>query len=300
MTDDLHPLSRLHLANGIMSYVSSPLWVLFTVVTLAGLVLDRWAGGPSGFAEIGWAAAAAAGLFVASMLMIFAPKIYAAGETLLSKDRSQGYGGRVSLTVSILCESALSVLLAPVMALYHTQFVLTTLLGQTVRWSAQTRDEHRLAFSDALASHRSHTLVGIGLAIVLLLVSPDLLVWFGPIIFGLVLSIPFAMLLSSNIGQSVLETPQERQPEATLQIHRAELARFTASPTASSSHGNLFEQLLRDPVFFLLHLDILRASESERPVSQEVAAEVIGWPEKNAHPRLPRRLCRWCWAIQSC
>ncbi len=47
------------------------------------------------------------------------------------------------------------------MMLFHTTFVVTTLLGHPVTWNAQDRGDRGITFLEALSRHKWHVLIGL-------------------------------------------------------------------------------------------------------------------------------------------
>ena len=226
----LHWLSRLHLVMGIMSYLASPIWLLFIVLGIL-LALQahflRPAYFPKGFALFPtWPVfdpERALRLFVCTMVVLVAPKIF--GYILLLKDRQarRCCGGTLHTTMSVLMEIVLSSLIAPVMMLMQSAAVLGIVTGCDTGWKAQRRDDGSIPFRELVSRHRTHTLCGVILAGVAYSVSPVLLAWMSPVVLGLVLAIPVSALTGWQApGKAVrrfglLATPEEIAPPAVLQ-----------------------------------------------------------------------------------
>ena len=70
-------------------------------------------------------------------------------------------GARLRLALSVLIECALSALLAPVRMLFHTQFVVASLLGRAVRWRSPKRADAHTDWAQAFRRHGFHTMVGV-------------------------------------------------------------------------------------------------------------------------------------------
>src|SRR5262249_16848845 len=111
----LHWMSRLHLVMGIMSYLASPIWLLFIVLWIL-LALQahfvRPAYFPKEFVLVPvWPVfdpQRALQLFVGTMAVLIAPKVF--GYILLLKDRQtmRRCGGAVRTGMSVLVEIVLS------------------------------------------------------------------------------------------------------------------------------------------------------------------------------------------------
>jgi membrane glycosyltransferase len=225
----LHWLSRLHLVMGIMSYLASPIWLLFIVL---GILLALQAHFlrpeyfPKEFALFPtWPtfdAERALRLFVGTMAVLLAPKVL--GYILLLKDRQtvRRCGGALRTGMSVLVEIVLSSLIAPVMMLMHSAEVVSIVTGRDTGWKAQRRDDGSIPFRVIARRHRGHTLFGVVLAVAAYAVSPGLLAWLAPVVLGLVLAIPVSAVTGwQELGKAVrrlglLATPEEIEPPAVV------------------------------------------------------------------------------------
>src|SRR6266511_1189586 len=173
-------LSRLHLVMGIMSYLASPIWLLFIVL---GILLALQAHFlrpeyfPKGFALFPtWPIfdpVRSLRLFVGTMAVLVAPKVF--GYILLLKDRQtmRCCGGALRTGISVLVEIVLSSLIAPVMMLMHSAEVVSIVTGRDTGWKAQRRDDGSIPFRVIARRHRGHTLFGVALAVAAYAVSPE-------------------------------------------------------------------------------------------------------------------------------
>ena len=258
--------SRWNFASGVMAYAASPIWVGFTGLCLAGLAWDRYRGVPlTGGSSAGIKAAL---LFAVSMAMLIVPKIVAA----VIHRRRAGVVGRLRLAGSVLLEIVLSVLLSPIMAIYHTRFVVSTLAGRKVRWNAQQRDESGLDWGTAVRQFGGVTIGGVLLAGALYWLSPGLTLWFTPLLAGMWLSIPLAVAMASpRVGEwlddrGYLTIPEEVDPpQVWLDCERLDRER-----EGVDDHGSFgsdpFRRVVEDPAFYALHNRIQRDTESDTPI----------------------------------
>ena len=228
-TPGLHPVSRLHLAMGILGYVASPLWLAFLIVS-AAVMIDAGVHGHRYFAADRtlfpiWPADRTLEvrcLLGLTAVLLFGPKLLALVTALASRRRAAGFGGRRRILASAVLESALSMLMAPVMMLIHTQFIAGILAGRAVGWGNQPRNDHGVPWSTAIFHHAGHMAVGWAAAAVLAVLAPGYLPWLTPVIAGLVLAAPLTVLSSSRRSglreQSLglLMTPEERDTPAEL------------------------------------------------------------------------------------
>jgi membrane glycosyltransferase len=275
LAEGLHPASRLHFGMGAMSFLASPLWLAFLMLTMIGAIYGStlpataWPGGLI--------------LFGLTMSFLLLPKAWAAIAMTRHTQRCPS-GSESRVLASVLIETFASMLTAPIMMLLHTRFVISILLGVKVTWTAQRRDDCGVPLREAFRTHYPHTLAGVVLGGIAWLWAPDLLPWLMPVLAGLVLSIPLAMVLGSvKIGKwladrGLLTIPEEVAPPRVLQYQHDALTVNNSEMETSSDvkspemetgvdPGDIFGWVLRDPAFYALHVGILRATDSSVPIS---------------------------------
>jgi len=249
-----HPISRLHFFSGAMSYFASPLWLMFLCV---GLVLHLTNDFPGN-------TAASIAVFSAIMTMLLLPKVLAV--TVHCCGDATPYGGKLKLIGSMLVESLGSIAVAPIMMLYHSRFVILTLLGSKVRWGAQVRTDNGLALGAAIKSHGIQTSIGLTTTLLMFRYSPELLAWASPLLFGLLGAIPIGMLMASpRVGRllarfQLLLTPEESAPPRLLRRRDVLVKKYSAEVEPLPSSTSLFVRVLSDPAFYRLHQSLLAAS----------------------------------------
>jgi membrane glycosyltransferase len=228
-TEGLRWVSRLHLATGIGSYVSAPLWV---VMLLVGLLISLEAEFvrpeyfPKGFSLFPtWPAqdpVRAAWVFAGTMGLLIVPKLLAYLDLLARRARRLGFGGAVRALAGMLIEIVVSGLIAPVMMISQSRAVVDVVLGRDSGWQAQRRDSAGLPMADAFRQFAFHTAAGVLLAAGAYAVSLPLFLWMMPVTVGLVLAVPMASLTASErVGNALrriglLATPEERDIPAVL------------------------------------------------------------------------------------
>jgi membrane glycosyltransferase len=218
-----HWISRLHLVTGVLSYVSSPLWLAILALSSIAVCIDAIRG-PQYFAPGAhtlfptwpeYRDPEIAALLSLTLGVLFAPKLLGTALALVQPSLRRGFGGSLRLIASVLLEQVFSTLLAPAMMMFHTSFVLTVLAGKPVSWQAQERGDRGIGFGEALARHRWHVLSGVLWAAVILKIAPRYIWWVSPVVAGLVLSVPLTMLTSrASLGRwarraGLLLTPEE-------------------------------------------------------------------------------------------
>ncbi|NBB81812.1 MAG: glucans biosynthesis glucosyltransferase MdoH [Alphaproteobacteria bacterium] len=266
----LHPISRMHLANGILSYVASPFWLAFLTGGLAFAVTHlvtepEYFRGDQTFLPI-WPtfdAAAAIGLLSLAAAMLVLPRVF--GVILAVADRAtrRAGGGALAIAASAGVELVISTLLAPVMMLFQTAFVIQILAGRAVGWGGQRRDDGGVGWGEAVRRHAGHTLIGLIVGATAWTLSAPLFWWLSPLVAGLVLSIPLCLvtaradlgLLAGRLG--LFRIPEETDPPMV--IARAnDLARRLADDPDLAGDG--LARILTDPAAAALHGLILEES----------------------------------------
>ncbi len=257
----LHWLSRVHLVTGVLSYVASPMW--FAVLILSSIVvcLDAVNGHqyftPGSFTLFpSWPESRIGEIF--SLLTItfgvlLIPKVLAAVLALKDRTLRRGFGGAGRLLASLLVEQVFSMLLAPAMMVFHSTFVVTTLAGKPVSWSAQERGDRGIRFGEALWRHKWHVLLGLVWGAVILWLAPRYIWWLLPVLAGLVLSVPLTMLTSrAGAGQwtrrhGLLLTPEESQPPKELAALAERLADTPMSELCQPERGARANDIIASP-----------------------------------------------------
>jgi membrane glycosyltransferase len=196
--------SRGHFFNGVMSYVSSPLWLAMLIVSVFVI-----AGQPhiAPVIYIGRYPVLALGmshtfdfvaLVLAMVVLLYGPKFFALALVLRDPGGRAAHGGAWNATASVLLEAVFSTLLAPISMLSQSAFVVRIMLGETKGWGAQFRGERRVRTAVIARAFAVHTLVGIGAAFAIHAWLPASLWWFVPLLAGPILSIPLVRLTSST------------------------------------------------------------------------------------------------------
>jgi membrane glycosyltransferase len=233
-------ISRLHLGVGIMSYLSSPLWLLMLGVGFALAVQSRlirpeyfshdfqlfptW---PRFDVELMMA------LFWFSMGVLLIPKLIGLVRALLSSRIRRGAGGVIGVTASFLLEAILSALYAPILMVIQCRHVFEVFMGRDSGWKPQRRDSGTTSWALAWRFHRRHMLLSCVTAIIVYFLSPSLLAWVSPALLGLFLSVPLSRVSGSEgLGKflsrlALLRTPAEVSAPP-LVVRRDELARNLA------------------------------------------------------------------------
>ena len=197
--------SRLHLAMGIMSYVASPLWLLLLVVSAIDMILyvppeaASYIGLEPSLAHSVSYAAQLVVLVLATLALLYVPKFLAVIALLEDPAATRAHGGTGGLLKSLFWESLFSTLMAPIVMLQHSWYVLSILMGMATGWNAQTRSDRALPWDLVIRKFWPHTLFGFAAAIILWRYAGGGFNWFVPLLAGMLLSIPLVVLSSSPL-----------------------------------------------------------------------------------------------------
>ena len=280
----LHWVSRMHLVTGIMSYLSSPFWLL---LILSGLLLALQAHyiRPEYFTDQfslfpTWPVMdsdRALRLFYITMGILFGPKVFGLLVLFFDSKTCKALGGRFKVILSTITEVILSALIAPIMMFIHCGAVLSILFGRDSGWSPQRRDDGSLPWKDLIYRHRWHMVAGLLLGYAAMLDSLTLLAWMSPALIGLWLAVPLSAATASGpIGEwfkarKILATPEEVQ-EPQIVSEAANRRALYARALESSWNMPL---LLARPELMALHMSIMDKLPTHVPGSAIEPLEAI-------------------------
>jgi membrane glycosyltransferase len=259
----LHPLSRFHLLNGIMSYLASPLWFVFILTGLVAAVQAKLELPVYFFPERTpypiWHVMdpeLAASLLGLTMTVLLAPKLLGWLAVASSGEQARRYGGRGRALLGVLAETVYSALSAPAQMLLQTRFVWEVVAGRDSGWRTQARDDRGLPFAACWSKHRHHATVGALLAAAAWYVYPGLLAWMLPALLGMLVAAPVTWLGSrAGAGAAtrrlgLFTTPEEFEPPEVLR-------RLAAVEPLAAAEASGFEHVLHDERVASLHLALL-------------------------------------------
>lgn len=236
----LHWLARVQMLMAAMVYAAGPLWLAFIAAGVALRVQqgmpkpgEPWFGGSAAqILELHWS-------IVLTVVMLFGPKLMGAALILMDPKERRAFGGTASIFAGLAAEFVMSAVLAPMRMLFACRAVGEVLGGMDTGWGAQRRSAARAPWSEAWATYRWHTAIGLG---VLAIAAPysDLVIWMAPILFGLVCAVPLAVFTSSAAAGQVARrlgiflTPEEVAPPSWLRrAERAPVATDAPAPSAA-------------------------------------------------------------------
>ena len=241
--------SRMHLGVGIMSYLSSPLWLVMLGIGFA-LAIQSHLIRPEYFnhdfqlfptwprfdVELMMT------LFWFSMVVLLIPKMLGLIRALLSRRIRRGSGGVIGIAASFLLEVILSALYAPVLMLIQCRHVFEVFMGRDSGWKPQRRDSGGTSWSDAWHYHKRHMLLSCVTAVIVWFLSPPLLAWLSPALLGLFLAVPLSRASGSiSLGKflsrvALLRTPDEAETPPLVSRRRELVSRADVLPDDGLRH----------------------------------------------------------------
>jgi membrane glycosyltransferase len=253
--------SRMHLGVGIMSYLSSPLWLVMLGIGFALAVQSHlirpeyfnhdfqlfptW---PRFDVELMMA------LFWFSMVVLLIPKMLGLIHALLSSRIRRGSGGVIGVAASFVLEVILSALYAPILMLIQSRHVFEVFMGRDSGWKPQRRGGST-SWADAWHYHKRHMFLSCVTAVIVWFLSPPLLAWLSPALLGLFLAVPLSRASGSErLGRilsrlALLRTPEETHMPALVARRLDLLREACAAPEDGLRH------LARDRESRLAHIN---------------------------------------------
>jgi membrane glycosyltransferase len=202
-TEGLFGAHRALFLNGALSYMSALLWfgflTLSTIEALRNVLAEPnyFPHGASLFPEWPvWRPDWAYSLLAVIGMLLFFPKFLSIVLVTIKQRRSRAFGGFFRLTLSVLLEILISSLFAPIRMVFHSRFVLTNLLGRTVVWRSQGREDAETSWREAFRQHGFDSLFASVWGATLFWLNPGYFFWVTPIVGALILSVPTSVLAS--------------------------------------------------------------------------------------------------------
>ncbi|WP_309383356.1 glucans biosynthesis glucosyltransferase MdoH [Cerasicoccus frondis] len=269
---DIPLVNRVHMFNGIMSYLSGPLWLIFLVLTT--LIFYSWENSQLtmfiGESWLPWMPedTSVQGLvvFLLTMALILVPKFFPLILFLRYPEERRKFGGFLRATSSLLLEVTMFTIIAPSLMLFHSSFIAALFMGQRVSWNAQRRGGDGIGWAEAFAVQGPHTLIGVMWGLLAWHISPTLFGWMSPVLIGWVFAPVIAVWTSKeSVGewfarQGLLLSPEDIAPPAEVRIMRTKLSEVHQNPPPipelAGDYGLI--RIVMDPYLNALHQQFLR------------------------------------------
>ena len=271
----LHSVNRLHLLMGILSYLSSPLWLLFLLLgMLQGWIAKAFGAGPTFDSDVGLSSFLDIGggrlaflLFAVALTMLTLPKALAVVLTLRDRKRRREFGGGARVVAGFVLEHALSALLAPAQMIFNSRFVVEILMGRDVPWNPQRRDtEGGVDWEGIVRAYLPHTIIGVVWGLLAWQIGPAFFWWLSPVTFGLIVSIPVCVALSMpgvgrrlrSLGLFVIPAETNPPPVVAHLAKNLESIRQRLAPPPWLEEQFGLTQVVMDPYVTAAHCSLLR------------------------------------------
>jgi len=252
--------SRLQIWIGLMGYLCSPLWLITLVAGSFGSYFRQRFLMLSAEPEDLSAASITPTIELVALtfVLLFVPRILGILTTL---PQAKSYGGGFRMIVSALLENLFSMLMAPVLMMFHSLFVLFTVLGVQIKWNPQNRADKGLSFRHCLKLYGWLSVLGLAGWPVTISYLGTAAWWLSPIFAGWILA-PFLAWLTSGkgVGNFLIKcglfvTPEEVNTPPELQgLNEDE----TEDDAKGGQPSPLWVQALLSPYVQAVHLALVR------------------------------------------
>lgn len=262
-----HFMSRMNFFHGVLSYVSSPLWFVF-------LVLSTYLAATPVMHDSAQVARAGQLLLWLTVMLIFLPKVVIVLDEMFTGRLFKPLPQRLMTLVGSIADTVIFTLMAPVMMWFHSRFVVKIILGQGVSWVAQKRKSGGgVDWREAILTFGGITLLGVVWSMIAWWVSIDFLIWISPILISFLLAVPLAIILGSSksgLRFGLFLTPEELEPPTVLSDLEDNLAevktRLQLPPEIEKNYGLM--QVCLDPYVNGLHVSLLRRRRNTEDSSE--------------------------------
>src|SRR6185369_15055034 len=164
------------------------------------------------------------------------------------------------LSLSILLETLLGSLFAPIRMVFHSRFVVLNTIGRRIVWRSQTRGDAATRY------HGLDTVIATVWGLAVYRLNPTYFWWLAPILVALVLSVPLSILVSRvRWGErarrwGLFLIPEETEPPQELR----DLNAMLVEPWPET-RGDGFARAVVGPDVNALHRTLLRAPRRLAP-----------------------------------
>ncbi|WP_375260648.1 glucans biosynthesis glucosyltransferase MdoH [Palleronia sp.] len=237
--------SRFVFVQGIASYIVPLFWAGFLLSSMAALVA---APPPNYFPEPHqlfpvfpdrhMREIVALAIGIGGLLLLPKFGILAAA---IGSGRTRGFGGSARAVLSVLAETLLSSLIAPIMLMYQSRAVIEVLSGKDGGWPATMRGEGRLSFAEGRTAAGWISLTGLAALCTVAWLGRDLLFWLLPVTLPMIAAPLLIATTSRAAPGGVFTVPDEVAPSPVIAAYRAALGaepapRAAALPADKEAH----------------------------------------------------------------
>lgn len=258
------PLSRLNFFHGILSYVSSPLWFMFLIFATILAGMKGW--------EDSSTRLSGKVLLIVTVALLFLPKIGILLKEMCRRDVKREYGGRWRILLGGVLDTVFFSMLAPILMIFHSKFVIFTLMGRGVKWVAQRRSSSgAVDWQESIQIFAGISALALVWMAVAMTQNFTFFCWIIPVLAGIFLAIPFSIFTSGERGKGRLFLTREEidpAPELKEMQENITQADVRSKPlTRLAEHYGLLQAVL-DPYVNALHVGLLRQRQRATPESK--------------------------------
>ena len=167
-------------------------------------------------------------------MLLYGSKVLAVGTALADREVSRSFGGRTRLIASAIGEQVGALVLSAVLVVFYTRYATALLLGQTVRWDSQPRDDRGVSWSEGWLRFRGPFAVGAAWLALMIFAGGAMLGWTALLLFGLLFAVPAVIWSSRTTWGAAARrfglflTPEETAPPAVLRAYQRAMLRLGA------------------------------------------------------------------------
>jgi membrane glycosyltransferase len=246
--------SKFHIVNGIFSYLSSLIWLLFLLLTSIqfykdvryyrlALDFELW--------KLLWENEIypkAITLQLFTLTLLFLPRILFFLNLIVSKNSFKI--SKITQLKLFFGEFLFSIVLAPNQMLYHTLFVLKTIVGHKIIWNAQNRNQNKnFSFLYYFNFFKYNFYLGISVGILLYYIEFYLFLWLIPI-WGSWLLSPLIGFYTSKV-KFKRENIEKEKPSLVL------------------------KKIINNPILFSIHFTFVSKGRTPNQLDIEFIAKII-------------------------
>lgn len=214
-------ISRAHIMAGIMGYASSALWCLMLIGGIAlGVASHIEAPLPFAHLDTPWVFSLhdpnrALNLFALTILIVLSAKWLALG--LWAVGKLPGWTRHPRFLAGLALETAMSIVVAPIMMAHQASAIFSTLMGRDAGWRPQVRERAFLSLDAVNQNATPHMLLAAAYLAINMMLSPAMAAWSAPVALSLMFAPQIELWLAGRVRHGswlwrVTETPEETTP----------------------------------------------------------------------------------------
>ncbi|HTC11286.1 MAG TPA: glucans biosynthesis glucosyltransferase MdoH [Acetobacteraceae bacterium] len=185
----MHAMGRWQLLQAILLFAGAPFWMLFLLGAAGAAATDHVSTFPMTPAlvlTLAWAGA------------LYAPKLLGYLEVLLLHEHRARYGGGARFMRGMLAETVFTLLYDAIGQVSKTIAIVRLACGAHAGWAPQNRTDRGVGWREATRLCGAHTALGLVVFAAFACAGWHAALWAAPLVGGLLVSIPFAMITADR------------------------------------------------------------------------------------------------------